>query len=178
MGKVKVASVWLGGCAGCHMSFLDLDERLFDLAQLAEITFSPITDIKEPPPVDVGLVEGAVTNTDNEHFLKMLRESAKFLIAFGDCACTGNIPAMRNMFPLEEVLERGYVYTESTQIGEIPHSDEVPKLFDQVKPIDEYVKVDYYIPGCPPDADTIFYVLTELVAGRVPVLKDNTLRYD
>lgn len=178
MAKPKVATIWLCGCAGCHMSFLDLDERLFDLAQVAEITSTPVTDIKKPPPVDVGLVEGGVANTDNEHFLRMLRDNAKFLIALGDCACTGNIPAMRNMFPVEEVLERGYVYTESTQIGEIPHSEELPVLYDKVRPISEVVKVDYFIPGCPPDADTIFYVLTELVAGRVPVLKDETLRYD
>ena len=118
--KVKVATVWLGGCSGCHMSFLDLDERLVELVKLVDITASPITDVKEIPNVDVGIVEGAVCNEENEHVLRTLRARCKVLIALGDCAITGNIPALRNQFKLEDVVARGFVETESTQIGDIP----------------------------------------------------------
>ncbi len=105
--KIKVATAWLGGCSGCHMSFLDLDERLIDLAKLVEFTASPITDVKEIPPVDVGIVEGAVCNEENEHVLRTMRAQCKVLIALGDCAISGNIPALRNCQKLQDVLERG-----------------------------------------------------------------------
>lgn len=176
--KIKVATVWLGGCSGCHMSFLDLDERLIDLEKLVEFTASPITDLKEIPEVDVGIVEGAVCNDENEHVLRTLRARAKILIALGDCAITGNIPALRNQFKLEEVIARGFVETESTQIGEMPEDPVVPTLLPRVRPIQEFVKVDAHIPGCPPDADAIWFALTELLAGRKPVWKEGTMRYD
>lgn len=176
--RVKVATVWLGGCSGCHMSFLDLDERLIELVKLVEITSSPITDVKEIPEVDVGIVEGAVCNDENEHVLRTLRARCKVLVALGDCALTGNIPALRNQFPLEEVVTRGFVESESTQIGEIPNDPVVPKLAKRVRPIQEFVKVDAHIPGCPPDADAIWFALTELLAGRKPVWKEGSMRYD
>ena len=176
--KVKVATVWLGGCAGCHMSFLDLDERLFDLFKLIELTVSPISDLKEIPVVDVGIVEGAVCNAENEHVLRTLRTQCKVLIALGDCAITGNVPALRNQKVLTEVLERGYIETESTQAGEVPNDSSVPALCKNVRPIQEFVKVDANIPGCPPDADAIWYALTELLAGRQPKWNPTNVRYD
>jgi len=176
--KIKVATAWLGGCSGCHMSVLDLDERLIDLAQLVEFTASPITDVKEIPEVDVGIVEGAVCNEENAHVLRTMRRRCKVLIALGDCAITGNIPALRNQFNLKEVVARGFVETESTQVGEIPNATVVPRLLKRVRPIQELVKVDLHIPGCPPDADTIWYVLTELLAGRLPQWSETNLRYD
>ena len=178
MSKVKIATVWLGGCSGCHMSFLDLDERLIELSKLVEITSSPITDIKECPQVDVGIVEGSVTNNENVEVLKKMRANCKILVAIGDCSCYGGITALRNLFKKENILERAYVDTESTLIGEIPHSAEVPELEDRVKPIQEIVKVDAYIPGCPPSADEIYYALTELLAGRIPVWSNGRLHYD
>jgi NAD-reducing hydrogenase small subunit len=179
-GKVKVATMWLSGCSGCHMSFLDLDERLVELSKLIEIKFSPIVDtkVKDMPFVDVGLVEGCVNNNEQEHELIQLREHCKILIAFGDCARTGNIPALRNQFKLDDVLTRAYVETESTQIGEIPNDPVVPKLNPKAKPLQEVVKVDAHIPGCPPDADTIWYAMTELLAGRMPKWNEMNLRYD
>jgi NAD-reducing hydrogenase small subunit len=179
-GKVKVATMWLSGCSGCHMSFLDLDERLIDLSKLIDIKMSPIVDtkVKDMPEVDVALVEGCVNNNEQEHELKHLRERSKILIAFGDCACTGNIPALRNQFKLDDVLARGYVETESTQIGEIPNDPVVPKLNPKARPLQEVVKVDAHIPGCPPDADQIWFVLTELLAGRLPKWTETNLRYD
>jgi len=176
--KVKVATVWLGGCSGCHMSFLDLDERLVELVKLVDITASPITDVKEIPDVDVGIVEGAVCNDENEHVLRTLRAHCKVLIALGDCAITGNIPALRNQFKLEEVVARGFVETESTQVGDIPAAPVVPALLNRVRPIQELVKVDVHIPGCPPDADTIWFALTELLAGRMPKWTEKNLCYD
>ena len=179
--KVKVATAWLGGCSGCHMSILDLDERLIDLAALVEFTASPITDLKEIPEVDVGIVEGAVCNEENEHVLRTMRRQCKVLIALGDCAITGNIPALRNQFKLKEVVARGFIETESTQLGGLPGGaadGEVPKLLNRVRPIQEFVKVDVHIPGCPPDADTIWYALTELLAGRMPQWTEKNLKYD
>lgn len=179
--KVKVATAWLGGCSGCHMSFLDLDERLIDLSKLVDFTASPITDVKEIPEVDVGIIEGAVCNDEQEHVLRTMRTRCKILIALGDCAITGNISAMRNQFKLADVMARGFIETESTQIGHIPGNDSdgtVPKLFNRVRPIQEFVKVDAHIPGCPPNADTIWYALTELLAGRTPKWDEGNLSYD
>jgi NAD-reducing hydrogenase small subunit len=176
--KIKVATAWLGGCSGCHMSFLDLDERLIELSKLVEFTASPITDVKEIPEVDVGIIEGAVCNEENEHVLRTMRSRCKVLIALGDCAITGNIPALRNPFILEEVMARGFVETESTQVGVVPDPTIVPRLLKRVRPIQEFVQVDVHIPGCPPDADTIWYALTELLAGRAPKWDERTLSYD
>ena len=178
--KVRVATMWLSGCSGCHMSFLDLDERLVGLMQLIDILFSPIVDtkVKDMPQVDVGIVEGCVNNTDQEHELKMLRDRCKVLIALGDCACTGNIPALRNQFTLKDCLTRAYEQAESNRISCIPNDPLVPKLYPKARPLQEVVKVDLSIPGCPPDADTIWYALTELLAGRMPQWNEKNLRYD
>jgi NAD-reducing hydrogenase small subunit len=178
--KVRVATMWLSGCSGCHMSFLDLDERLVDLFKLIDILFSPIVDtkVKDMPQVDVAIVEGCVNNTDQEHELKMLRDRCKILIAIGDCAITGNIPALRNQFPLKDCLARAYEQAESNRISCIPNDPVVPGLCPKARPLQEVVKVDFHIPGCPPDADMIWYALTELLAGRTPQWNEKNLRYD
>jgi len=178
--KVKVATMWLSGCSGCHMSLLDIDERILELVKHVDILFSPIVDIKvkDMPQVDVGIVEGCVNNTDQEHELKMLRARCKVLIALGDCAVTGNIPSLRNRFPLKECLVRAYEQTESTKIACIPNDPVVPKLLSKAHPLQEIVKVDLHVPGCPPDADAIWYVLTELLAGRTPQFNEKNMRYD
>jgi len=176
--KVRLATIWLSGCSGCHMSFLDLDERLVELAKMVDIVYSPIVDVKEIPECDVAIVEGCVNNNEQEHELKLLRSRAKFLIALGDCAVTGNVPAMRNQFELRDVMRRGFMQTESTKRVGVPSDPIVPRLFPKVRPIGEVVRVDFYLPGCPPDADTIWYVITELLAGRTPKLEKPKLRYD
>jgi NAD-reducing hydrogenase small subunit len=178
--KVRVATMWLSGCSGCHMSFLDLDERLVDLVKLIDILFSPIVDtkIKDMPQVDVGIVEGCVNNTDQEHELKIMRAHCKILIAIGDCAVNGNIPALRNQFPLKDCLARAYEQAESNRISCIPNDPVVPKLCPKARPLQEVVKVDFSIRGCPPDADMIWYALTELLAGRAPQWNEKNLRYD
>ena len=178
MEKPKVATVWLTGCAGCHMSLLDLDERIIDIATAAEITASPITDIKDIPQVDVGIVEGAVSNEHNLEVLEKLRARCKILIALGDCAGFGCVPMLRNAFPLREVLAHGFIWTRSTSGGMVPDDPELPKLMEQVHPLRDFVKVDIHLPGCPPSPDVIYYALTELVAGRMPRIPRELLKYD
>jgi len=169
--KPVVATCWLAGCAGCHMSFLDIDERIVELAKAVDFSMSPITDFKElPEVVDIALIEGAVANEHNLEVLKEFRERSKFLIALGDCAIFGNLPAMRNAFTVKECLEEAFLDTESTvnPSGKIPSGEDVPKLLPKVLPVPQVVKADYNLPGCPPDADAIWFLLTELLAGRVP----------
>jgi NAD-reducing hydrogenase small subunit len=160
------------------MSLLDIDERILDLVKLVDIVHSPIVDVKEIPPCDVGIVEGCVNNNEQAHELEKLRANCKVLIALGDCAVTGNIPALRNRFELKDCLARGYEQTESTRIGCIPNDPIVPKLYPKARPLQEVVKVDLHIPGCPPDADMIWYALTELLAGRTPKFNETNMRYD
>lgn len=167
MSKAKVATAWLDGCSGCHMSLLDLDEQLIELAELIELVYSPLVDAKEfPPEVDVTLVEGSVSSEEDLHKIKLIRQCSKLLIALGDCAVTGNIPSMRTVFPLEKVLQR--VYDENATIHLQRPSKIVPRLLERVMPIGEVVRVDVYLPGCPPAADIIGYAIREVLAGRVP----------
>ncbi len=178
MSKARVATIWLGGCSGCHMSFLDMDEWLIDLAGRIELTASPISDLKEIPEVDVGIVEGTVCNDENIEVLRDLRSKSKTLVAIGDCAAYGGISAMRNQYPLDEVYRRAYIETESTMLGDVPGDGLLPELLEQARPIQEIVKVDAYIPGCPPSADNIRYALTELLEGRIPVWTEDRIHYD
>ena len=166
--KTRVATIWLSGCSGCHMSFLDQDELLVDLAKKIRLVYSPIVDIKKfPENVDVTLIEGAVANEEQLELLKDARGKTRILISLGDCAVTGNVTALRNVFKDGDkaVLEMAYIDTSEVN-PQIP--TDVPKLLQKVRPLHEVVKVDYFIPGCPPPADLINYVLTELLNGRVP----------
>ena len=165
--KITVATAWLDGCSGCHMSFLDLDERLIELAKQVDIVYSPLVDTKElPEHVDVGLLEGSISNSDDLAKAKVFRKHCKILISLGDCAVNGNVPAMRNQFKLDTVLDRAYRETVDLQ-PQIP-TIEVPTLLPRVVPIHNVVSVDVFVPGCPPPADAIWYVLNELIAGRTP----------
>lgn len=178
MEKVKIATSWLDVCAGCHMSLLDIDEAIIDIANAVEFTRSPITDVKEFPEVDVGIISGAIGNTEQEEEARELREKCKILVVLGDCACFGGIPSMRNVFSKEEVLRRVYIETESTKEGKIPSSPEIPPLLEKALPVNAVVKVDCFVPGCPPRAEAIKYALTELLQGRIPVLPSEMMRFD
>lgn len=179
MEKKKLATVWLGGCSGCHMSLLDIDERILELAALADIVKSPIVDGKELPPVDITLVEGSVTSDEHQRELLHIRKQSRILVALGDCAVMTNITGMRNYFPLQEVLDTAYRMAPSNDgQGSAPSDPLLLKLHDKVVPLQEVVPVDYVIPGCPPKADAIFYVLAELLQDREPDLqKVNLLKY-
>lgn len=167
--KAKLATVWLGGCSGCHMSFLDLDERLIDLAGLVDLCYSPIADVKEfPESVDIALVEGAVANEDHLRELRLIRQRTKLLVAFGDCAVTGNVTALRNLFSVEDVLQRAYRET-AVVVGVPTGNDIVPRLLDRVLRVQDVVLVDHFLPGCPPSADAILDFVLDLLAGRTPM---------
>ncbi len=167
MSKPTLATIWLDGCSGCHMSFLDIDQRILELADKATIVYSPIVDTKElPASVDIALVEGSVSTNEDLAKIKKIRQRAKILVALGDCAVTGNIPAMRNKYGPDAALQLAFKENVTLQ-PQIPDQN-LPKLLDWVYPVDEIVKVDVYLQGCPPPADAIWYVLTELLEGRTP----------
>jgi NAD-reducing hydrogenase small subunit len=164
--KPRIATVWLGGCSGCHMSFLDLDERLIELAGLADVVFTPVADTKVfPLDVDVTLVEGAVANEDHLAMLQQVRERTRVLAALGDCAITGNVTALRNVWPVQAVLRTAYV-ERATFAPQVPwEAGILPRLTARVAPLHHVVRVDEYIPGCPPDADRIWQALLALLGG-------------
>lgn len=179
MAKPKISSDWLAACAGCHMSLLDMDERIVEIAQAVDIRATPITDLKEPDEsgVDVGILTGAINTTTNEEVARKMRKRCKFLVALGDCAVFGGVVAMRNFYKLEDALKRAYIETESTDSeGKIPSDPELGKP-TKVRAVHEVVDVDLFIPGCPPDADVIHYALSELAHGRIPEIKGDKLHW-
>jgi NAD-reducing hydrogenase small subunit len=179
MARLKLATVWLAGCSGCHMSFLDLDEWLIDLAAQADVVFSPVADIKDfPEGVDVALVEGAVANEDNLHQIKLIRQRSRILVSFGDCAVTGNVTALRNSFgPAEIALRRSYVELPDTNARLPEERGILPVLLNEVLPVHQVVPVDYYLPGCPPPAARIRALLEALLAGREPSLTAEQIKF-
>jgi NAD-reducing hydrogenase small subunit len=181
MGRTRLATVWLGGCSGCHMSFLDLDEFLIDLAQKVEVVFSPIVDMKEyPHDVDVCLIEGAICNEEHVEMVHKIRERTKIVISFGDCAVTGNVTAIRNQLGLdnrENVLQRAYM--EAAQLNPcVPElKGIVPPLLERVMPVHEMIHVDHYLPGCPPSAARIKLFVTQLLEGKKPQLSGADIKF-
>ncbi len=176
--KLKVATTSLAGCFGCHMSILDIDERLFALLEKVEFDRSPITDIKEVGQCDLGIIEGGVCNAENVEVLREFRRRCKVLIALGACAVNGGLPAQRNTLSLPLILQEVYRSEPGARYGLIPNDPELPLPLNKVHPIHEVVKVDYFIPGCPPSGDAIWKVLTDLLAGREPTLEHGLMHYD
>lgn len=171
MAKTRLATAWLGGCSGCHMSLLDLDEKLIDLAPLIEMVFGPLVDLKVfPPEVDITLVEGAIINQENIEMLRQIRNNSRLVVALGDCAVTGNVPGMRNPIGREAVTSRAYLELVACQ-PQIPNEVVAP-LVKNVRPLHRECAIDLFVPGCPPDASRIYYVLSELLAGRLPALAE------
>jgi NAD-reducing hydrogenase small subunit len=155
------------------MSFLDIDEKLLDLADRIDLVYSPLVDTKEfPEHVDVTLVEGAVSSEGDLEKIRHIRKHTDILVSLGDCAVTGNVPSLRNAVGAGPVLQRAYLDPSLTN-PQIP-DQVVPRLLPIVQPVRSAVKVDVYVPGCPPRADVIFWVLTELLDGRKPDLSGRT----
>lgn len=181
MAKPKVATTSLAGCFGCHMSVLDIDERILELIQLVQFDKSPIDDIKQfSGRCLLGLVEGGCCNDENVHVLREFRTHCDVLIALGDCATMGGIPALRNVIPLRECLDEAYRHgpTVYNPTGAIPDDPDLPLLLNKVYPVQEVVKINYYLPGCPPSADTIWAALTALLNGRQIDLPYELIKYD
>ncbi|MGE0042929.1 MAG: NADP oxidoreductase [Vicinamibacterales bacterium] len=179
MARATVATCSLAGCFGCHMSLLDIDERLVDLLELVEFDRSPLTDIKRlTRRVDIGLVEGGVCNAENVHVLREFRRMCAVLVAVGECANTGGIPSMRNGIPLRRCLEDSYVRGRGVENAQVPDDPELPLLLDKVRPLHHGVAIDHFLPGCPPSAEAIWYFLTALLAGRDPGLPARLIHFD
>lgn len=173
MTKPRLATIWLDGCSGCHMSFLDLDERLLDVFARADVVFGPLVDVKEfPSDVDITLVEGAISSTDDLRRILEVRKNTRTLVALGDCAITANVPGMRNPFGPKEILETGYL-KNATLNQHIPTVG-LPTLLPECQPVHSVVTVDVFLPGCPPSADLIYAALDKLLSGETPEIAGTT----
>ena len=177
-GRIRVATTSLAGCFGCHMSLLDIDERLAPLMELIELDMSPLTDIKRCGPCDLGLVEGGLCNAENVHKLREFRSHCKVLVAVGACAINGGLPAQRNHLDLGACLQEVYLTEPGLASGCMPNDPELPLPLDKVHPLHEVVKVDYSIPGCPPPAEAIWSFFSDVIAGRTPHLGHGLIHYD
>lgn len=176
--RPRLATAWLGGCSGCHMSMLDMDERLIDLASKVDLVYSPIADVKNfPSNVDVTLVEGAVTNDENEHLARTIRRSSRFVVSFGDCATAGNVTAMRNRLTTTEILRRAYVELADPDPTIPPEVPTLARLLPRARPLHEVIPVDVFLHGCPPSADEIWLAVTALIQGKIPELPAVYQRY-
>lgn len=181
MGKPRVATCSLAGCFGCHMSILDIDERILELVEVIDFDKSPIDDFKTfTGRCTVGLIEGGCCNEENVENLRAFRDHCDVLVSLGDCATMGGIPALRNLVPMEECLREAYVSGPSVHnpSGRIPSDVELPLMLDKVRPCHEVVRIDYFLPGCPPSADTIWAALTALVSGGEVELPYQLIKYD
>jgi NAD-reducing hydrogenase small subunit len=173
MTRLRLATVWLDGCSGCHMSFLDIDERLLEIAEHVELVYSPLVDQKAfPDHVDVTLVEGAVSSEEDLEKIRHIRQHTDILVSLGDCAVMGNVPSLRNTIDEQSVLRRVYLSPELTN-PQIP-TQIVPRLLPMVKPVHAVVKVDVFVPGCPPRSVVILEVLAGLINGRTDALKSKS----
>lgn len=181
MAKPKLATASLAGCFGCHMSILDIDDRILQLIELVDFDKSPVDDIKEfTGPVEIGLIEGGCCNEENVRVLKDFRHHCKILISVGECAIGGGIPAMRNGIPLKECFDEAYRDGPSVHNPDniLPNDPELPLVLDRVYPCHEVVKMDYHLQGCPPPADTIWAALTALLTDQPVDLPYDLIKYD
>ena len=174
--KARLATIWLGGCSGCHMSLLDMDEAILAVAKKADIVYGPLVDAQEfPKGVDVALVEGAISSEEDREKIHIVRQRSRILVALGDCAVTSNVPSMRNTIPVKTLLEG--IYVEGAQAGQGVPVQGVPKLLKQAVPVHDVVPVDLHVPGCPPPAHVILHAISELLEGRMPEWNGNKVKF-
>jgi len=182
MSKPVLATTSLAGCFGCHMSLLDIDERILELIELVEFNKSPVDDIKTfTKECDIGLIEGGCCNSENIEVLKDFRKHCKILVSVGECAIMGGLPALRNGLSVKECIEEAYLNGPTVGLNTekiLPNDDELPMILDRVYPCHEIVKIDYYLPGCPPTADLIWYALVALVTGDELKLPYEVVKFD
>ena len=181
MGKKIVATVSLAGCFGCHMSLLDIDTDLLDMVELISFDKSPLTDFKHfTSRCHIGLIEGGVCNSENVETLRRFREQCDILVSVGECSVWGGLPAMRNGIPLGECLEEAYLNSATSEAGAsvIPYHEDLPKILDRIYACNEIVKIDYYIPGCPPDANHIWKALKNILWGEEYSILYSEFKYD
>jgi NAD-reducing hydrogenase small subunit len=181
VNKPVIATASLAGCFGCHMSLLDIDERILKLFELVEFNKSPIDDIKTiTKPVDIGLIEGGCCNSENVEVLRSFRKNCRTLVSLGECAIMGGLPALRNSIPLKECLDEAYLNSPTVAPEDrlIPNDEDLPIILDRVYPCHEIVKIDYFLPGCPPSADLIWEAVTALVEGRPLKLTYDLIKFD
>lgn len=183
MSKPIVATTSLAGCFGCHMSILDIDEKILDLIELVEFNKSPIDDIKTfTKKCDIGIIEGGCCNSENVHVLRDFRKNCKILISLGECAIMGGLPALRNNIPVKECIDEAYLngptVRENNVARIIPNDDELPVLLNKVYPCHDVVKIDYFLPGCPPRAELIWESLVALINGREMELPYEVVKFD
>lgn len=165
MDKIRVGTIWLDGCSGCHMSFLDMDERLIELSQYMDVVYSPYVDTKDiPENIDLFIVEGALSTDHDLKIIKKIRKNSKKILALGDCAITGNISSLKNLAGTDAALEKGYFDLADFNKGKYPDKI-VPKLLDKVIPINEAIDIEYFVPGCPTPADAIYEVIKGIVTN-------------
>ena len=177
--KIRIATCSLAGCFGCHMSMLDIDERMLDLAEVVTFDRTPLDDLKDfTQDCDVGLIEGGVCNTENVETLREFRKHYKVLIAVGACAINGGVPSLRNGIDVRELLEESYIHGMGVDNAGIPTDPELPHILENVSPIHEVVKVDYFLPGCPPPADAFWHILDSIVRDQQPDLPYDLMHFD
>lgn len=176
--KIRIATTSLAGCFGCHMSILDIDEKIIDLVELVEFSRSPLTDFKHPENCDIGIIEGGIANSENVEVAREFREQCKIIVAIGACALNGGIPAMRNHYTVTDIFQESYINGIGLDHAHIPNDPELPKILNKVHPLQEVIKVDYVLPGCPPPAELIWEVVSALLEGKEPVIPQEILRYD
>jgi len=182
MSKPIIATTSLAGCFGCHMSILDIDARILQLIELVEFNKSPVDDIKTfTKQCDIGIIEGGCCNSENIHVLKEFRKNCKILISLGECAIMGGLPAMRNGIPIKECLDEAYLNGPTVRLNAekvMPNDEELPMILDNVYPCHEIVKIDYFLPGCPPNADLIWAAVVALVTGDTLNIPYELIKFD
>lgn len=182
----RVAEEWLNICGGCEVTILDIGEPLLDLLPSLQFVHMPVLmDHKyfgqtgekaelEIPEADVGIVSGGIRNEKEKHVAEEMRKKCKTLVALGSCACYGGIPALANQYPLTELFDKVFRQSKTTEPAADP-SEGLPKLTDRVYALDEVVKVDVSIPGCPTTPELVVEALTALLGGKPFTLPERSV---